>query len=181
MSKYAFFIDCQVGFTTGSLANPAAAAKLPYLKKEFGRLIGKRYKFAYTEDTHSPDEEEYKKTLEGQYIPYHCGSVEDRLTVRSLRKEFENLLLYPIRKDSFGTPKLAAYLRAEEVYEPIEEIRLYGFVTEICVVSNALLLRSFFPNVRIVVDAAGCAGLSPEGHEAALAVMRACLIEVVND
>ncbi|MDR1300783.1 MAG: cysteine hydrolase family protein [Candidatus Nomurabacteria bacterium] len=182
MSKFAIFVDLQHDFTFGTLANPAAIEKLQYLKEEVELLGRKGYRLVFTKDTHAADEEEYKNTLEGQYIPYHCGDgTAGREIVEPIKMKLYDAGDWCIRKETFGSTDLIAYLQKKNLEEPIDEIRFYGFVTEICVVSNALLVRTFFPNVRIVVDAAGCAGLTTEGHAAALTVMKACLIEVVNE
>ncbi|MDR2524018.1 MAG: cysteine hydrolase family protein [Candidatus Nomurabacteria bacterium] len=182
MSKVAVFIDCQVGFTTGSLRNESAIECLPYLEDEVGWLRQSGYKLVFTEDTHPASEEEYKKTLEGQSIPYHCGDGSaDQQVVEPLRLKLYDAGGWCVRKETFGARDLVAYLQKLNLEEPIEEIRFYGFVTEICVISNVLLVKAFLPNVRIVVDALGTAGLSAEGHRAALAVMKSCLVEVVNE
>jgi nicotinamidase-related amidase len=182
MSKFAIFVDVQVGFTTGALRNDSATKRLPYLETELARLVQADYKFAFTEDSHPATEIEYQRTLEGQFIPYHCGDGSaDQQTVEPLRSQLYEAGAWCVRKDTFGARDLVAYLQRQNLQEPIEEIRFYGFVTEICVVSNVLLVRAFFPNLRIIVDATGCAGLTKDGHQAALTVMRANLIEIINE
>ena len=104
----------------------------------------------FTLDTHQPD---YLQTQEGRDLPTY-------------------------RKITFGSMELAQDLARENAQEPIESIELVGLCTDICVVSNALMLKGFMPEVPISVDARCCAGVTPEAHEAALATMASCQIEV---
>lgn len=87
----------------------------------------------------------------------------------------------PIEKPTFGSKGLAEVLKARHTYEgPLEEIQLVGLCTDICVISNALLLKAFLPEVKLTVDASCYAGVTPESHQRALEAMKACQIEVVN-
>lgn len=87
----------------------------------------------------------------------------------------------PIEKPTFGSKGLAEVLKARHTYEgPLEEIQLVGLCTDICVISNALLLKAFLPEVKLTVDASCCAGVTPESHQRALEAMKACQIAVVN-
>ena len=86
----------------------------------------------------------------------------------------------PIEKPTFGSKGLAEVLKARHTYEgPLEEIQLIGLCTDICVISNALLLKAFLPEVKISVDAGCCAGVTPESHENALKAMAACQVEIL--
>ena len=80
-------------------------------------------------------------------------------------------------KPNFGSLKLIDFLKSQK--EPIESIELVGLCTDICVVSNGLILKAVFPEIPIRVDSKCCAGVTPEKHQAALEVMRSCQIEVV--
>ena len=85
-------------------------------------------------------------------------------------------------KAAFGSRSLAESLESVHKHvEPIEEIELVGLCTDICVISNALLIKAFLPEVRITVDAACCAGVTPESHRNALEAMRMCQVNVIND
>ena len=84
-----------------------------------------------------------------------------------------------IDKPTFGSDELAAILKEENGRNEIEKITLIGLCTDICVISNALLIKTFLPEVKIVVDSACCAGVSPETHDNALNAMKVCQIEVV--
>jgi nicotinamidase-related amidase len=83
------------------------------------------------------------------------------------------------KKPTFGSKELAAYLADVHAREPVGSIELVGLGTDICVISNALLIKSFLPEVPIRVDGSCCAGVTPESHENALAAMRMCQIEIV--
>ncbi len=84
------------------------------------------------------------------------------------------------RKNTFGSAPLAEYLLNRHLKDPIDEIELCGLCTDICVVSNALLIKAFLPEVKISVDASCCAGVTKEAHESALLVMRSCQINIMN-
>lgn len=81
-----------------------------------------------------------------------------------------------IDKPTFGSQRLGSLLAAE--LDPIGQITVIGLCTDICVISNALLIKAFLPEVPIVVEAACCAGVTPESHDNALAAMKVCQIEV---
>ena len=85
-----------------------------------------------------------------------------------------------IDKPSFGSVELGEYVKKlDETEGPVEEITLIGLCTDICVISNALLLKSYLPEVSIRVDASGCAGVTPQSHEQALEAMKMCQVEIV--
>lgn len=141
----------------------------------------KKYKLIFTMDEH--DSDNYDKYQESKiYLP-HCvkGAVGAKI-VDDLKifKEDENSKV--IKKDTFGSCELANYLwERYRVYGELVTVTLMGVCTDICVLNNALLLRSLLPEIRIIVDAAGCNGTSPEMHKWALALMKANAIEVIND
>ena len=127
-------------------------------------------------DTHA---ENYLKTQEGRNLPVvHCVKGTDGWQIRP---EIADLLkgakIY--EKPTFGSTAMAADLREESEKEEIE-LELIGLCTDICVVSNALLLKASMTEVKITVDAACCAGVTPEKHAAALETMRSCQIHVIN-
>ena len=100
-----------------------------------------------------------------------------------IKKEIQELLLAkPIDKPTFGSLALADILKEfQENMEPIESITLIGLCTDICVISNAMILKAAFPEIPIIVDASCCAGVTPESHKRALEAMKACQIEVINE
>lgn len=88
---------------------------------------------------------------------------------------------FVFEKATFASLDLAMWLAEENVAEPIESIELIGLCTDICVVSNALLIKGWIPEVPLKVDASLCAGVTPDSHKAALATLRSCQVEVIND
>ena len=84
----------------------------------------------------------------------------------------------PIDKPTFGSTKLGEVLLGLNTLEPISSVTLIGLCTDICVISNALLVKAFLPEVPVTVDAACCAGVTPESHLNALAAMKMCQIEI---
>lgn len=130
-----------------------------------------------TLDTHRDD---YLQTSEGKHLPVpHCikgtdGRKQDRAVAAALEKKG----FTAVEKPTFGSvelPKLIIETCGEEKFT----LEVIGLCTDICVVSNALLLKAAFPEAPITVDSACCAGVTPEKHEAALETMRSCQIEVI--
>lgn len=184
--KVLLVVDVQNDFVTGALANPEAQAKIPTIKEKIQQRIDEGWFVMFTQDTHYKSE--YDSTMEGKYLPIkHCIDETDGwLIVPELKEFWENR--WRLTKHRFGDCKL--YKRIERCVfddfgesESIEEIELIGFCTDICVVSNALILKAsvFGENTVISCDASCCAGTSIEAHEAALMVMKSCQIEVINE
>ncbi|MDR2487077.1 MAG: cysteine hydrolase [Clostridiales Family XIII bacterium] len=179
MRKYLIVVDMQNDFIDGTLGTaearavvPAVAAKIrAHLDAGLGPAI-------FTLDTHAAD---YLETAEGQKLPVaHCleGSEGWRLhpEIEALAKASGGLR---IRKPTFGSAALGEHLRQAHEKEPISCVELVGLCTDICVISNALLVKAFLPEVPVLVDSACCAGVTPESHENALASMRACQVDVL--
>ena len=129
-----------------------------------------------TMDTHGGN---YMETQEGRNLPVmHCIKETDGWQIRpDIAELLKDAKIY--EKPTFGSMVLAEDLKALSEKEEIE-IDLIGLCTDICVVSNALLLKAAMPEVKISVDAACCAGVTPEKHLAALETMRSCQIQVIN-
>ena len=172
-------VDLQNDFVSGALGTPEAWEIVPYV---VGRVVDGRNrgeKILFTRDTHPED---YAATREGRALPVpHCiRGTEGWEVIEQLREyaEAENV----IDKPTFGSTELGERLRRMEAEqgEPIGRITLIGLCTDICVISNALLLRAFLPEAEIAVDASCCAGVTPESHRTALEAMRACQITVEN-
>jgi nicotinamidase-related amidase len=177
MGNYLIAVDMQSDFVDGTLGSAEARAIVPAVIEKIWEFDGE---VLFTYDTHGPD---YLDTREGRKLPVaHCiegtegwrlyGELED-LRFKIGGKAFT--------KATFGSRELAAYLTLENEKQPIERIELVGLCTDICVISNALLLKAFFPEAEITVDAKCCAGVTPESHNCALDAMRACHIEITND
>jgi len=170
MKKLLVVIDMQNDFIDGALGTPEAVAIVDAVREKI-KAYPARDIFA-TMDTHGPD---YLTTQEGRNLPVeHCIRGTDGWR---LRPEIEELLTEAVifEKPTFGSVRMA---EAAGRIADLEEIELVGLCTDICVVSNAMLLKAAMPEVRISVDAACCAGVTPEKHLAALETMRSCQIEV---
>ena len=173
-SKYLIVVDMQNDFIDGALGTPEAQAIVDAVVRKVQDFPGR---VVFTLDTHQAD---YLQTQEGRNLPVeHCieGTHGWQLAeaLEGIRAEHD---LPAYRKVTFGSVELAQDLARENAQEPIESIELVGLCTDICVVSNALMLKGFMPEVPISVDARCCAGVTPEAHEAALATMASCQIEV---
>lgn len=149
--------------------------------KEFLVNNSKKYKLIFTLDEHSPDD--YDGYQESKiYLPHCMEGAAGAETVDDLKafKEDEDSKIF--YKDTFGSYDLAGYLwDLYYIWEELDTVTLMGVCTDICVLNNALLLRNILPETRIIVDAAGCNGTSPEMQKKALALMKANAIEVIND
>lgn len=175
-NKYLIVIDMQNDFVDGALGTPEAQAIADAVVEEAKSFDGT---VAFTLDTHGED---YLSSQEGANLPVpHCikGTPGWQLipALDSVAHE-RNARIF--EKPTFGSTDLAAWLQAENAANPIESIELVGVCTDICVVSNALLIKAVLPEVALVVDAALCAGVTPAAHEAALATMRSCQVQVLN-
>lgn len=175
-NKYLIVIDMQNDFVDGALGTPEAQAIADAVVEEAKSFDGT---VAFTLDTHGED---YLSSQEGANLPVpHCikGTPGWQLipALDSVAHE-RNARIF--EKPTFGSTDLAAWLQAENSANPIESIELVGVCTDICVVSNALLIKAVLPEVPLVVDAALCAGVTPAAHEAALATMRSCQVQVLN-
>ena len=170
MSKILIVVDMQNDFIDGALGSAEAVAIVPYVKALIESFDGK---VLFTRDTHF---ENYMQTQEGKNLPVpHCIKGTDGWQIRAeldaLRKT------EPIDKITFGSSNLVEVLRAEP---DIESITFVGLCTDICVISNAMVVKAYYPEIPLYVDARGCAGVSPESHKRALDAMSVCQIKVLN-
>ena len=175
MKKFLIVVDMQKDFVDGALGTKEAVAIVPAVVNEIGHALKNGDTVIATLDTHTAD---YMNTQEGRRLPViHCvkGTAGWQLNT-----EVEQALGKAMRveKPSFGSLELPALLKNLAGEEPFE-IELIGLCTDICVVSNALILKASFPEYPICVKAACCAGVTPESHEAALKTMAMCQIEVI--
>ncbi len=175
-NRYLIVIDMQNDFVDGALGTPEAQAIAPTLVDAARAFDGE---LIFTLDTHG---ENYLATQEGEHLPVpHCikGAPGWELipALAELQRERQARVF---EKPTFGSTALAHYLARRNAEEPIESIELVGVCTDICVVSNALLIKAALPEVPVSVDPALCAGVTPEAHEAALATMRSCQVELLG-
>lgn len=161
------FIDGVLGTKEAELIVPNVIAKI----RSFDGLV------LATRDTH---EKNYLETQEGKLLPVeHC--IRDTYGWE-IREEIAELIDgNPIDKPTFGSVELGRRLSELNSQAGIEKITLIGLCTDICVISNAMLVKAFLPEAPIEVDASCCAGVTPESHRQALEAMKACQIAVINE
>lgn len=166
--NFLIVVDMQNDFITGSLGSTHAAAIVPHVEEKIKFYDGL---VIFTRDTHTG---EYLQTQEGRKLPVsHCiKDTEGWQICEQLKPHAKHV----VDKVTFGSMELPEILKASG--EPIEEIELCGLCTDICVISNAMILKAAFPEARILVDGSCCAGVTPESHNTALAAMKAVQIEV---
>lgn len=172
--NYLIIVDVQNDFVDGALGTAEAQAMLPRLVEKVRSFDGT---ILVTKDTHGAD---YMDTQEGRNLPVpHCISGTEGwelapalLAIPAVREA----KVY--KKPCFGSTALAADLAILAAAGQVDSVELVGLCTDICVVSNALLIKAAMPEVPVSVDAACCAGVTPKKHEAALAVMESCQVAV---
>ncbi len=163
-------VDMQNDFIDGALGTPEAVAILPNVIAKVRNFKGK---IIFTFDTHDAD---YLNTQEGKNLPVkHCiKGTAGWMLPANLEQLCADLNGMRFEKPTFGSVKLAQYLADMHQQMPIDSIEIIGLCTDICVVSNALLIKAHLPEVPIKVDASCCAGVTPAKHDAALETMRSC-------
>jgi len=164
-------LDMQNDFIDGALGTPEAVAIVPYVKQCIEHFDGK---VIFTRDTHFAD---YMDTQEGKNLPVpHCIQGTPGWQIRP---ELEALRqTEAIDKLTFGSSELPRILAREE---SIDSITFVGLCTDICVISNVMITKAFFPEVPLIVDAKGCAGVTPQSHKNALEAMKMCQITIINE
>ena len=180
--KVLVVVDMQNDFIDGSLGTPEAQAIVPNVKKKIDEAVKNGDEIIYTRDRHWAD---YLETREGKKLPVeHCIYGTPGFEIHDELLPPDNYQKsYIIDKDTFGSTDIPWALRALVTESNgdfnCDEIELVGLCTDICVVSNALLLKAeYYEKCEISVDATCCAGVTPETHEAALKTMEMCQINV---
>lgn len=169
--KILVVVDMQRDFIDGALGTPEAVKIVPYVKNLIENFDGKVF---FTRDTHFAN---YMDTQEGKNLPVpHCiqntPGWEIHPELDALRKTLA------IDKVTFGASALPQILAREA---DIQSITFVGLCTDICVISNVMLTKAFFPEIPLIVDARACAGVTPESHKNALAAMKMCQVTVINE
>lgn len=182
MKKITVVIDMQNDFITGALANSAAESIIPSVLEE----INKSDVVVYTRDTHGDN---YFETQEGKNLPVqHCikddwgWEIVDELNPKNLivAGVLVGKPFYIVDKPTFGCVDIwKDDFFKKLVNEKDVEVTFCGTCTDICVVSNAMIVKSLYPEIVINVKADACAGLTPDKHKAALNVMDSCQINVI--
>lgn len=175
MEKILIVVDMQNDFVDGALGTKEAQAIVDGVADKIAGFGGRIFA---TLDTH---EQNYLETAEGRKLPVpHCirGTEGWRINGKVLAA-LEGRGYEAFEKNTFGSLKLAEAVGEIAEKEKSEvTLELVGLCTDICVVSNALLLKAYFPELEIAVDSRCCAGVTPRSHEAALETMRMCQIDV---
>jgi len=169
--KYLIVVDMQVDFITGSLGSELATAIVPNVVEKVKSFDGK---IIFTRDTHFED---YMNTQEGKNLPVpHCiintNGWQINPQLEELRKN------NAIDKNTFGSKELVKILKDKP---NIESITFVGLCTDICVISNVMLVKAFYPELPLIVDAKGCAGVTPDSHKTALNAMKAVQVKIINE
>ena len=173
MKKFLVVVDMQKDFVDGALGSREAVAIVPAVVKKIESFDGEIF---VTYDTHF---ENYMQTSEGKHLPVpHCIKGTDGW---QLNNDVENALsgkkFTKVEKNTFGSVDLPKLIEQAADGEDFA-VELIGLCTDICVVSNALLIKATFPEAPIAVDAGCCAGVTPQAHETALATMASCQITI---
>ena len=167
--KYLIVVDMQVDFITGSLGSKMAEAIVHNVVKKVKSFDGK---VIFTRDTHYAD---YMQTQEGKNLPVeHCIKDTDGWQICDELKMYAETTIDKVTFGSIDMPEIIKGYGDE-----IEEIELCGLCTDICVISNAMILKAAFPEVKITVDSKCCAGVSEESHNTALNAMKSVQIQIV--
>ena len=176
--KVLVVVDMQNDFISGSLGTPEAQAIVDNVVRKIDTFDGDM--ICTTQDSHGDN---YLDTQEGRLLPVkHCKLYTDGWNIHP---DVDAALLRRIgkggfMKTSFGSPEMGNCLRLMDAQERITEVVLIGLCIDICVISNALLLKAFLPEATITVDASCCAGVTPESHQRALDTMKVCQVNVVD-
>ena len=177
MKHILIVVDMQNDFVDGVLGSPEAVAILPAVTD---KIKGHEGKIIFTRDTHGED---YMNTREGKYLPVpHCiegtkgWEIKDEVWSAAKGKPSVEI----IDKPTFGSTRLSELLIQLHEQGLVETVTLIGVCTDICVISNAMLIKAALPEIDVVVDAACCAGVTPQSHENALSAMAVCQIIVEN-
>ena len=170
MKKALVVVDMQRDFIDGALGTKEAVAIVP---KVIEKIKGFDGEIIFTRDTHFAD---YAQTQEGRKLPVqHCIKDQPGWEIpKEIRAAADGKKCTFFCKNTFGSRELGAYA-AEAGFDAVE---LIGLCTDICVISNAMVLKAFCPELEIAVDGACCAGVTPESHETALRAMQACQIQI---
>lgn len=167
MKKTLIVVDMQNDFIDGSLGTKEAVAIVENVKRKIAEYRDRGDEIIFTRDTH---ETNYMKTNEGKHLPVeHCIRGSKGWEIAE-GLETENAII--IDKPSFGYMNWKDY--------DLEEVEIIGLCTDICVVSNALIIKATYPEIPVRVDANCCAGVTPESHNAALTTMKMCQVEVTE-
>ena len=175
-------VDMQNDFVSGALGTQEAFDIVPYVVGRVVDGLNRGETVLFTRDTHGAD---YAGTQEGKKLPVaHCIKGSEGWEIIPQLRPYAP---HPIDKPTFGSRYLGALLLAQDEdlrrqgKTGVEKVTFLGVCTDICVISNALLVKAFLPEAEIAVEADCCAGVTPESHRTALEAMKACQITVEHE
>lgn len=178
MSRIFIGVDAQVDFIDGVLGSAEAQNSVVMLNRAANDAREKGFDINWTLDTH-PDADEYSKTLEGTMLPVpHCEKDSSGWQLHSAIEADADDAVY--EKPTFGSLEMLNSMIIDNEIEPIECIVIGGYCSDICVISNALLLRAGLPNTKIIFLKFASAGSTPFAHDCATTVMKSCQISVAE-
>ena len=168
--KALIVVDMQNDFIDGALGTKEAVAIVGKVKEKIAEYRKNGDTVIFTRDTHS---ENYMDTQEGKNLPVpHCIKGTMGWEISPELEVGDSLI---IDKPTFGSKELAEHLSGTD---GLDEVELIGLCTDICVISNAMLIKAFMTEVKVSVDGSCCAGVTPESHRNALESMKMCQIEI---
>ena len=174
MQDILIVVDMQNDFIDGALGTAEAVAIVPRVAE---KVKGFKGTVIFTRDTHS---ETYMQTQEGRNLPVpHCIKGSHGWEVCPALEPLRTG--HTIDKPTFGSAELGKLLLELDAKEPVGSITLVGLCTDICVISNVMIAKAFLPEVPVTVDAACCAGVTPESHRNALSAMKMCQVRIENE
>ena len=175
MKRLLIVVDMQNDFVDGALGTKEAIAIVPKIVSKIQNFNGE---VIYTRDTHDNN---YQSTQEGKKLPVvHCvkdskgWQLVDQINVLAQQA---NSRIFD--KPAFGCPEMAQYVTKLYDDNKVDEVEFVGVCTDICVISNSIILKSNAPELRVIVDSSCCAGVTPESHDNALRAMAVCQMEIV--
>ena len=170
MKKALVVIDMQNDFIDGSLGTPEAQAIVLNVSERVKAAVQDGEKLIFTQDTHPKN---YLQTAEGKKLPVeHCIKPSHGWALNSSLIPYAKDAVV-LEKPTFGATGLPQHVAG------FDEITVIGLCTDICVISNAMLLKAFLPEAKICVDSKCCAGVTPKSHLIALEAMKMCQIDVI--
>ena len=174
MQNILVVVDMQNDFVTGALGSRDAESIVEPVRK---RVLSFDGKVVFTRDTH---EGNYLQTEEGRNLPVpHCIRNTDGWEIVKTLQGLRDSIV--IDKPTFGSTVLGEVLRSMDREEKIGTVTLCGLCTDICVISNAMLIKAFLPDAHIAVDASLSRGVSAQSHRTALEAMKSCQIEIIGE
>lgn len=173
--KVLVVVDMQNDFIDGALGTPEAQAIVPKVVEKVKEYKKNGDQVIYTADTHFEDT--YAESMEGKKLPVpHCMYLTKGWLIHDdVRMGSQNI----VQKYTFGAKSLPNYIHSNYIHHGVTEIEVVGLCTDICVISNVMILKAHFPEIKITVDSSCCAGTSPESHQRALDAMKMCHIDIV--